>query len=172
MKKILMIIGIVICLSTTGCGAYNLTNFVTPNDLEFTTLIASLDTPEKICDYMCKNFTYEAHPFYAPDPYTLWKTQKGDCNDMSTFAVFIAEQYGYDTYQIHIFYKGTIVSHYIAVYIKEGEVSFSDNWQYYPMQGDSFREIVDFDCWLQKRECSIYKVYNYEMKLIEKGVVR
>jgi len=93
MKKIILLILILILL--TGCGIFNLNGWICPDDGEFLAVIEELDTPQKIGDYMLENFTYEAHNFYAPDPYTLWKTKKGDCNDFSTFGVFIAGNFYY-----------------------------------------------------------------------------
>ncbi len=168
MKKTLLIISILSIIFLTGCGFFNLSNFVLPDDIRFLITIQTLNTPEKVCNYMKNNFEYKAHPIYSPDPYTLWRIKKGDCNDMSTFGVFVANYHGYETYQIHIFYKRTLVSHYIAVYVEGDEMSFSDNWVYIPMQKDSFAEIVDYDCWLQERELKNYIVYDYENNEVER----
>jgi len=169
MKKALLIIIILSIIFLAGCGFFNLSNFVLPDDIKFLITIQTLNTPERICNYMEDNFEYKAHPIYSPDPYTLWRTKKGDCNDMSTFGVFVANYHGYETYQIHIFYKRTLVSHYIAVYVEGDEKSFSDNWIYTPMQKDSFAEIVDYDCWLQERELKNYIVYDYDMDIVEEN---
>ena len=142
MKVILILI---LCILLTGCSfVYNLSNFVMPDDLEFLEVVETLDTPEKISDYMIENFTYELHPTYAISPYVLWQTKKGDCNDFSTFGVFIADYHGYETYQIKINLKNTLYCHYIAVY-NEGLWSFTDN-QYYYYGYDTFEEIVKESC--------------------------
>jgi len=169
MKKTILIISILSIFFLTGCGFFNLSNFILPDNIKFLITIETLNTPEKICNYMKENFIYKANPVYSPDPYTLWRTKKGDCNDMSTFGVFVANYHNYTTYQIHIYYKGTLVSHYIAIYVEDDEMAFSDNWLYTPMQKDSFAEIVDYDCWLQGRELKNYIVYNYKNNIVEEG---
>jgi len=172
MKKVILlfIIGAILIL-LTGCGIFNLNGWICPDDGEFLAVIEELDTPQKIGDYMLENFTYEAHNFYAPDPYTLWKTKKGDCNDFSAFGVFVANYHGYETYQIEIFYRGTIYSHRIAIYVEEG-MSFTDNGYYFNNWGNwfnTFKEIVDFDCSELPDNLTLkkYIVYNYWNNIVE-----
>jgi hypothetical protein len=172
MKKALLIISILSILFLTGCGLFNLDGWLWPeDDLEFMTMVKELDTPQKISDYMMSNFTYKEHKIYAPDPYTLWKTEKGDCNDFSTFGVFIAHWHGYETYQIEIYYSGTIKKHWIAVYIEEDKMSFTDNQYYFNNYGyffDTFREIVEFDCkYFPDKELRKYTVNDYENNIVE-----
>jgi len=140
-----------------------------PDDLEFLTVIESLDTPEKICEYMKENFTYEPHIIYTLDPYTLWKTNKGDCNDFSTFAVFAANYHNYETYQIKIFFKDTLMFHTIAIY-REDKLSYSDNW-IYCYGYDTFKKVVIDDMKFRPSDLvwKSYKVYDYENNLIEVG---
>jgi hypothetical protein len=170
MKKALLVISILSIIFLAGCGLYNLNYFVMPDDLEFITMIESLNTPEKIAEYMQNNFTYEAHPNYALDPYTLWKTEKGDCNDFDAFARFVANWHGYETYQIKIYYSGTFEKHLIAVYVEDCGLSFTDNWKYH-CGFNSFREIVEFDCeyYFWFRELKKYIVLDYENNIVEVG---
>jgi len=176
MKKALLIISILSIIFLTGCGIFNLNGWVWPDDLEFITMVESLDTPEKIAEYMQDNFTYEAYPIYAPDPYTLWKNKKGDCNDFSTFGVFIAHWHGYGTYQIKIFYKGKLWRHYITVYVEDDGLSFTDN-QYYNLylpndyRFNDFKEIVEYDGTLRAIGWPVwskYIVYDYKNNIVEK----
>jgi len=126
----------------------------------------------KISDYMQAKFIYEPHAIYTPAPYALWKTGKGDCNDMSTFGVFVANYHGYETHQIQIFWKGTLYQHCIAVYVEDDGLSFSDN-QYYSLYfgktySNTFREIVEFDCkYFPNEELRKYIVYDYENNVIK-----
>ena len=170
MKKIILlfIIGSVLIL-LTGCGIFNLNGWIMPDDGEFLACIGELSTPQKIGDYMLENFTYEAHNFYAPDPYTLWKTKKGDCNDMVTFSTWVADYHGYKTWQIEIFYSGSIYKHWIAVYLE-------DNYsitivQYYYSDFDTFKKIVEFNnkLVLYNKKWSKYIVYDYDMDIVETG---
>ncbi len=174
MKKILLIIGILSIIFLAGCGTFNLDGWIWPDDIEFMACIGELDTPEKIGGYMLENFTYKAHIFYAPSPYKLWLTKKGDCNDFATFGVFVANYHSYETYQIKIFYYGTSYNHRIAVYIEDEGMSFTDNGYYFNNWDnwfDTFREIVDFDCseLPDDLELKKYIVYDYENNFVEEG---
>ena len=167
MRKILSLISsLLIVILLSGCGIFNLTNFVMPDDLEFIAVVESLDTPEKIGNYMTENFTYETHDLYAPDPYTLWKIKEGDCNDFSTFGTFVANYHGYETYQIEIYY-GTMYAHCLGVYV-EDMYSFTDNQSYY-YGFDIFRDIVDESSKHTELQWKSYKVYDYFRKVIERG---
>lgn len=161
MKKIILLIIILVFL--TGCGIFNLDGWVWPDDPEFLALIQELDTPYKISQYMRNNFTIEVHYYYAPNPYTLWKTGKGDCNDFATFGIFIANYHGYETYQIHIITQGDKESHFVAVYV-ENTLSYTDG-MYYLKGFASFKEIAfNSICNLSK-----YIVYDYWNNKLEVG---
>jgi len=174
MKKIIILILLTVFLSIlSGCGFYNLSNFTLPDDLEFLAVIEELDSPQKIGDYMQANFIYELHAIYAPDPYTLWKTKKGDCNDFSTLGVFIAHWHDYETYLVKILYDNTLEKHWIAVYTEDDGLSFTDNQYYFNNYGyffDTFREIVEFDCkYFPDKELRKYSVKDYENNIVEEG---
>jgi len=166
MKKLFVCLILVFLLS--GCGIYNLNNFVLPDDTEFLALVQELDTPEKIGDYMIKNFTYKIHDFYIPDPYTLWQIKKGDCNDFSTFGVFIADYHGYETYQIEIF-DNTLYQHYVAIYNEDIWYSITDCQNYF-FGFYNFREIVEYVCNVRNKTWSEYIVYDYWNNVIEQEI--
>lgn len=176
-SSIWFVCGILIIL-LSGCGIYNLDGFVMPDDMEFLAIVESLDTPEKIGTYMRANFVYEAHPFRAVSPYVLWQIKLGDCNDFSAFGTFIAEYHGYETWQIRVKEDDLFSSHWVGVYY-EGWYSLTDcqyylysftDCQNYWAKYKTFREIVvatysfRFSDWLS------YKVYDYEMNIIEVGI--
>jgi len=144
-----------------------------PDDLEFLAVVESLNTPEKISEYMQENFEYILNLWSAYSPYQLWllniQTKYGDCNDMACFGIWVANWHGIETYQIEIHLKNTLCTHYVAVY-NEGCYSFTDN-QFYFSGYKTFREIVekscnDNICW----EWTSYKVFDYKMEIIEAGV--
>ena len=164
MKKLLFLF-IILAVFLSGCGIYNLSLFTIPDDTEFLALIQELDTPEKISNYMLENFTYEIHDFYSPDPHTLYLTKKCDCNDFSTFGIFIADYHGYETFQIKI-YDNTLYQHYVAVYNEDIWYSITDN-QYYYFGFDNFKEIVDYDCYIRNKVWTKYIVYDYWNNIIE-----
>ena len=167
MKKVILVISIFLILLLTGCGIFDLDGWVWPDDPEFMAVVEELDTPEKIGNYMLENFTCEVHDLWALDPYELWKIKKGDCNDFSTFGVFIADYHGYETWQIRIYYDNTIFKHSIAVYDEDIWYGITDNRNYF-FGFDSFREIVDWDSdnftFLDWRK---YIVYDYWDDIVE-----
>lgn len=168
MQKISLVL-IIAIIFLSGCGFYNLNNFVLPDDMEFIQVVESLDTLEKLIEYMQDNFTYVYHYFYAPDPYSFWKLGEGDCNDFSTFATYVWHYHGGIGYQICIVFKGLLLTHYIAVYLRWNGYSFSDNAEYFWQGSETFREIVERDSVYQNKEWISYTVYDYENNIIERG---
>ena len=169
MKRVILLFVLTLIFLTVGCGIYNLHNFLIPNDDEFLKDLEKLDTPQKIGDYMLRNFTYKAHKIYAPDPYILWKIKEGDCNDFSTFGIFVANYHGYKTWQIKIFYRGSIYKHWIAVYLED---NYSTTIvRYYYSDFDTFKKIVEKNnkIVLYNKNWSKYIVYDYDMNIVERG---
>lgn len=166
MKKIILLSIILIFL--TGCsGLYNLSNFILPNDSKFLDLIEDLDTPKKICKYMEDNFSQKLNIFNPLTPYQLFLIKKGDCDDFSNFAVFFANWHGYETWQIKIYHKNSIIKHFIAVYKEDGKYNFSEGQCYIFREATNFEEIVKYDCCLQNKDWSKYIIYDYDMNIIE-----
>ena len=130
-------------------------------------MINSLYTPEDISNYMLANFTYEAHGFTVQTPYELYLSKKGDCDEFSGFGVWAANFHGYETWQIQIF-DNSFYSHYVAVYDEDIWLSIIDN-QYYFSGFDSFMEIVEYVYYIRNKVWTKYIVYDYNMKIIEKG---
>ena len=180
MKKTFLIISILSVIFLTSCGIFNLNGFIVPEPgkAEFMTIVEKLDTPQKISDYMLENFTYQKHLFYAPSPYQLWLTKNGDCNDFATFGVFVTHWHGLnETYQIKIYYCGTIIKHFIAIYIEDDGLSFTD-CQYYNLclpdgyRFNTFKEIVEYDGTLRTIGWPVwtkYIVYYYDGNIKEVG---
>jgi len=162
MKKIVLISLILFTLLVlSGCGIFTLNGWITPADDDFIACIEELDTPQEIGNYMQGNFTYQYHSIYAPDPYQLWLTKNGDCNDMATFATWVANYHGYKTYQIEIFYRGTYMRHWVGVY-DEGNKGYSiTNNQYYDCWFDNFKDIVDYSSYLVGKTWTKFFVYDY-----------
>ena len=169
MKKVLILI-LLLTIFLSGCGIFNLNGWIMPDDIEFLAVVESLDTPEKICTYMKENFTYKTHLIYAPDPYTFWKIKEGDCNDFETFARYVANYHNYETYQIKIYFKDTLVKHILAIYKENYKYTYSNIKAYNPIYTNTFKEVIShyfktcFEYELQK-----YKVYDYENNLVEEG---
>ena len=152
----------------SGCGICNLNDFTLPDDDEFIVLVQELDTPEKICAYMKKNFTYTKNAFYSPNPYQLWLHKEGDCNDLCTFAIFMANYHNYTTYQIHIYFQKTLIKHMLAVYAENNKYTYSSAKVYYPIYVPDFHWIVSHYLSIHSEyEFESYKVYDYNMNIIE-----
>lgn len=173
MKKIFLIMSLIVCLAMAGCSLiYNLTNFTIPNDTEFLATIESLNTPQKICKYMEDNFEWEFHTF-SYSPYQMWlanvKTKAGDCNDYSCFAIFVANYHGYETYQIRLTYFNEKYGHMLAVYVENNRYNYSSNMYYCPIQVFSFEQIIYQHCLTVNKKLKKYRIYNYNMEVIEIG---
>jgi len=169
MKKLFIsILLIILLISTSGCGLFNLDGWVIPDDAEFLALIEELDTPEKICQYMLDNFKIEEHPYKSLTPYQLYLTQKGDCNDFSAFSTFIANYHGYETYQILIiFYPyvfGYSVGHTIGVFKEKDCYTISEGQFYLGRCQKTFMEIVNFN---YQEDWASYTVYDYWNNIVE-----
>ncbi len=162
MKKIFVLVLLTMFLSGCGSGLFNLSNFVLPNDEEFLAVVEELDTPEKIATYMDENFSHKQNAHYAPDPYNLWLDGEGDCNDLATFGMFVANFHGYEVWRVDIWYSDN-TGHSIAVY-DEGKLSYTDNTDY-EYGFDNIREIVEK--YYMGTLYKYYEIYDYDMNIIE-----
>jgi len=161
MKKLLILL-ILLILFLTGCSIYNLNTFVLPDDAEFIALVQELDTPEKIGDYMLENFTYKPNSMLL-NPYQLFVTKNGNCDDFSLFITYIAHRHNYETYQILIeFPLGKY--HMIGVFKEGNYYNISENTLYIECFCNNFKEIMNFYLY---RDWISYIVYDYNMKIIE-----
>jgi len=168
-KLILLFIIFILTISLSGCGIYNLNSFVLPDDAEFLACIQELDNPEKIGDYMLENFTYETNSILL-NPDQLFIVKKGNCDDFSFFATFIANYHNYETYQILIEFPLNIHDpqyHMIGVFKEGNYYNISENTLYIECLCENFKEIMNFYLyhgWIS------YIVYDYNMKIIEQGI--
>ena len=173
MRKIIVLV-LIPCILFIGCNVfYNLNSFILPNDDEFDQAILKQNIPRKICLYMQENFDFMLH-ILNYSPYQMWlenvKNKVGDCNDYSTYAVFVADYHGYETYQICMFFKGGFFwGHALAVYVENGRYTYSSNDIYHPIYADDFSEVVSHYIEHSGLELSFYRVYNFQMKIIERG---
>ena len=162
MKKLFLLLILFIFL-LSGCnGIYNLNYFTLPDDAEFLALIQELDTPEKIGTYMLDSFTYETNLILL-NPYQLFVTKNGNCDDFSLFITYIAHRHNYETYQILIeFPLGKY--HMIGVFKEGNYYNISENTLYIECFCNNFKEIMNFYLY---RDWISYIVYDYNMKIIE-----
>jgi len=165
MKKLLILL-MIFTLFLSGCGLFNLDGWLVPDDEEFLAVVESLDTPEKIGNYMLENFEYKSNNFLLT-PYQLYKSKVGNCDDFSNFAVFIANHHGYETNQILIEFPLYIYNsqyHMIGVFKEGNYYNIFENTLYIECFCENFKEIMNFYLyhgWLS------YTVYDYNMNIIE-----
>ena len=167
MKRV--ILSIIILIFLTGCGIFDLGDFVLPNDLEFISCIEESNTPKKICNYIKENFSYKENLFYSPDPYELWLIKEGDCNDFCTYAIFGANYHNYPTWQIIIYFKGTFIKHILAIFLEDDKYTYLNIKAYCPICASNFGEIVSDYFINHELELKSYKVYDYNVNLIGEG---
>ena len=133
-----------------------------PGDIEFLALIEELNTPEKICQYMTDNFKYKNNSVKL-SPYQLYVAKKGNCDDFSLFATFIADYHNYETYQILIEFPSN--DYHMTGVFKEGNYyNISENTLYVECFCQNFKEIMNFYLY---RGWLSYIVYDYDMNVIE-----
>ena len=171
MKKIIVCL-LLTCL-LTGCSLFfDLSNYVMPDDAEFLAVIERENTPEKFCSFMERNYKWKLH-LLNYSPYQMWvangKPKAGDCNDMSCAIVFAMNYHKYETYQIWVFYRRTLLSHALGVFVEENKYTYSSNDNYHDIYVNKFEDIVSHHCCETGRELTRYFVYDYDNKLIERG---
>jgi hypothetical protein len=157
-----------------GCrfvGLLNVSNTVLPDDLDFLRVISSLNAPKKIVNYMEENFYCSTQNFYNVTPYELFLGKAGDCSDFSTFASFVANYHGYETYQIVLYIKDMNLAHALAVFLEDGSFNYSSNFYYYRIRAGNFRNIVEHYVSAHNMGYYYYRVYNYKLILVEDGYI-
>jgi hypothetical protein len=164
-------------IGLTGCGIINPSELVLPDDIEFIELVEKLDTPLKTVIYLSENITPKANKYTSVTPYELYINKFGDCNDFATFGMFCANYHGYNTYEIIIYFLNSSLKHAIAVYEEYGGYTFSDINYYRDDPFNSFLDIVNADIehlnsfFIDENhyKWNSYKVYDYNMNIIEEG---
>jgi len=182
MKKILMtIILAILIVLLLGCKMFNVNEWTTPQDIEFTQLISEYDTPKKICQYM-QNFEWNIS-IHTYSPYEMYLANlenwndTGDCDDFAAFGMYVANLHGYTTYRIQFWCKTwwnnipVLLPHVMTVYVENDKYTYSSNSHYFPLYTDSFEAIIDhYEKWeITIRSIISWKVYDFEGNLIERG---
>ncbi len=108
MKSKISLSVLVICLIFVliGCpGVVTPINEAPETTADFQETISSLDTPEKLSDWMLKNIKYESHyeiwvetgVQYIASPEEIFESKRGGCADFAVFACAVLEYHGYET---------------------------------------------------------------------------
>lgn len=154
MKK-LIIIGFLIlalvCVGLlSGCGGnYIRDNFFSldwwspPGDGEFTSFVDSMDTPQKIADWMADNCDYTVHS-QVSSPYEFWTRRWGDCSEYAVLSSWCGHENGYTTYLVYI--KYTIEkAHRICIYDMGSTYSYTSTGHYYSGFSSFAKCVEDWD---------------------------
>lgn len=155
--------------SITSSWFYDLNDFVIPDDAEFMAAVESTTTPKEIVEFMNDNFEWVFASWWCYNPYQMWwaNTKAGDCNDMSNYAVWVADYHGYETYQIHVHYEGKFISHFLGVFVEDGVMNYSSNTRYHKLQTLSFEAIAKHNCIVFGEKLRKYRVYDFNMNIIK-----
>lgn len=116
---------------------------------------------------MSENFIYEERDdSNIPEPYMIWKTKKGNCNNFSEFGAFVADYHDYKVYQAGIPFEGTSEKHLITIYVEDKGLSFTHNQNYINNAGHYFK---NFDHILKFME--IFKDSECQLKIDTKKII-
>ena len=105
--KIISIIISVVLLVLVGFGLRKLPELISIEleergnakiqETNFEKVVSELTTPEKLLDYIKKNFKWkdcEGHISFTPEEF--FYLEEGDCKNLATFGSYVLEQHGYD----------------------------------------------------------------------------
>jgi len=141
----------------SGVGLYQ-------EDPEFVNLVYQLDSPDKICQYMEKYFSYKV--LNGPhSPYQTYLSKEGDCADHAVFANNIAHFHGYESNYVHIEWTNGN-AHAIVVYDMGDHYIYSSVARYFSQSFNSILECVNhctsrFGYILSNYEVFDWDYYNY-----------
>jgi hypothetical protein len=176
MKKLIILLIIIIFLSlVSGCTLPNkpeqllpfshLKDFNMPKDSEFINTIETLNTPEKICNYMENNFMPLENLENDYTPYQMFQIKQGDCADYSCFAAFTANYHNFETYLVYIVldvpWLETTQAHLFTVYKVGNYYAFSDYF-YYTDGFNTISDIIDTYVWITH-----YTIYDSQMNIVD-----
>jgi len=151
-------------------GLCDINNFEIPDDPEFMVTIKSLSQPWLIGWYMEQNFKYNLS-CCAKSPYLLWRIKRGDCNDFSTFAAFVAHYHNIPAWQIRIKYLNRNIAHWLCVfeekYKDEIFYSYTSNQRFSNCIYKNIEILVNHYCEMHEREWISFQIYDYRMNLIK-----
>jgi hypothetical protein len=140
-----------------GMGLYQ-------GDSEFVSLLYQLDSPQKICQYMEKYFSYKL--LNGPhSPYQTYLSKEGDCCDHAIFANCLAHFHGYESNIVNIAWTNGH-SHSIVVYDMGNHYTYSSVYLYFSQSFNSIEACVNhctsrFGYILSDYEVFDWDYYNY-----------
>jgi len=132
-KYYFIILFLVLAIFLTGCSGGGIVTPTTETEEgDFQEVVNLLDTPEKLVDYMAKNFKHYVEVYgEPPDDYIPYSPEDffyiriGNCENFSTFSSYVLDQHGYNVFLLYYMgfsqESGDIYGHTISVFYDEDE---------------------------------------------------
>ena len=121
--------------NATGYGDYSETKLVTvvpDSSPTFSAIVAQLDTPQKISNFLENEFVFTFHDgciSYWPEEF--YNHKNGDCKDYATFSSYVLAQHGYRPEIISFSWygqDGTRYGHVVVIYQNtDGTLQYMSN---------------------------------------------
>jgi uncharacterized protein YdcH (DUF465 family) len=131
---------LVLAIFLVGCSGGGITTPATETEEgDFQEVVNLLDTPEKLVDYMAKNFKHYVEVYGEPpdgyNPYLpedFFYIRVGNCEDFSAFSSYVLDQHGYDVFLLYYMAlsheNGDIYGHTVSVFHNEdGKLKYITN---------------------------------------------
>ena len=180
MKKLMIIGALILALCVgllVGCGSADMYVFDLSNvfykGAGFAESINTLNTPQKIGNYMATNFDYEKHPYNTQSPWQTWDSEKADCNDASEFFTYaclvhnIGRNYQYPKgLQIYLT-RTDKKGHTLGLYWDGSYWDYTSVFSYRNVNKSTFAQIVqDYDDSVSAGVVD-YIVYDFALNVVQ-----
>jgi uncharacterized protein YdcH (DUF465 family) len=139
-KYFFIIFFLVLVIFLTGCSDEGIATLATETEEgDFQEVVNLLDTPEKLVEYMSKNFKHYVEVYGEPldgyNPYLpedFFYIRVGNCEDFSAFSSYVLDQHGYNVfllyYKLFSHENGDVYGHTISVFYNEvGKLKYITN---------------------------------------------
>ena len=139
-KYFFVIFFLVLAIFLTGCSSGGIVTPATETEAgDFQEVVNLLDTPEKLVDYMAKNFKHYVEVYGEPldgyNPYLpedFFYIRVGNCEDFSAFSSYVLDQHGYNVFLLYYKFlsheNGDIYGHTVSVFYNEdGKLKYITN---------------------------------------------
>jgi len=131
---------LVLAIFLTGCSGGGIVTPTTETEEgDFQEVVNLFDTPEKLVEYMAKNFKHYVEVYGEPldgyNPYLpedFFYIRVGNCEDFSAFSSYVLDQHGYNVFLLYYMgledENGNIYGHTISVfYDEDGRLKYITN---------------------------------------------
>jgi len=139
-KYYFVILFLVLALFLSGCcGGGIVTAATETEEGDFQEVVNLLNTPEKLVEYMSRNFKHYVEVYGEPpgeyNPYLpedFFHIRVGNCEDFSAFSSYVLDQHGYNVFLLYYMAlsheNGNIYGHTVSVFHNEdGKLKYITN---------------------------------------------